>query len=354
MAPARPETGNECLLIRADASALIGGGHIMRCLALANAWSKEGGKVVFVCAEITPQLHNRISQSGYYIHTISAQRGTGVDRVETNAIADDLRADVVVLDGYCFSAGYQAGLRDSGKKVVVYDDQGDAPAFCCDILVNQNIHAHPAQYEHRADGAILLMGVQYAALREEFHEARSCERDFSRCTKVLVSLGLGDTTKILIDILECLLASTKEHLEIVILTGASDIGRIETIAKKAPHEIYCHETTGVFAEKLLEADIAIIAAGGTANEAACLATPMIMICIAANQVPAYREFIRRGIALDGGFSDTFNAAMFRTHLESLLQNQNIRTSLGGKGREAVDGEGAGRVAREIRRLGSHS
>ena len=40
------------LVIRVDASTQIGTGHLMRCLALAQAWKDAGGQVTF----IYPQL----------------------------------------------------------------------------------------------------------------------------------------------------------------------------------------------------------------------------------------------------------------------------------------------------------
>ena len=36
------------LLVRADADARMGTGHLMRCLALAQAWQADGGQVIFL------------------------------------------------------------------------------------------------------------------------------------------------------------------------------------------------------------------------------------------------------------------------------------------------------------------
>ena len=52
------------LFIRADANSQVGAGHVMRCLALAEAWQDAGATTCFVgCIEST-QLKERILSQG--------------------------------------------------------------------------------------------------------------------------------------------------------------------------------------------------------------------------------------------------------------------------------------------------
>jgi len=52
------------LLIRADANIQIGTGHLMRCLALAQAWQDASGRVVFLMATESPPLDARLRTEG--------------------------------------------------------------------------------------------------------------------------------------------------------------------------------------------------------------------------------------------------------------------------------------------------
>lgn len=353
--PAERQSGR--LIIRADASESIGGGHIMRCLALAGAWAGQEAnpgeakfEVMFASAEITEALKARILRQGHRFHAIEAQRGSAKDAELTRNLATEWCTAAVVLDGYCFAMHYQSMLRNGPFLLVLYDDQGDAQAFACDVLVNQNISARAEDYIRRAPGATLLMGAQYAALRPEFLELRQRPRDYSTGRKVLVSLGLSDTTETLKSILGGFDRIADVPLSIDVLAGTGNLAELARMTRTLRHQVKCLATIDNFAEKLLNTDIAILAGGGTAHEAACLGTPMIMVCIADNQQPAYREFVRRGAALDGGMAAWINPESFGAVAARLLGSAELRAKCAGIAREAVDGRGAARVAAAIKNL----
>ena len=69
------------LLIRADAGVVMGTGHVMRIIALAQAWREGGGDVAFLCSDITTQLEQRIREEDFQVERFGAVPG-GVDDLE--------------------------------------------------------------------------------------------------------------------------------------------------------------------------------------------------------------------------------------------------------------------------------
>ncbi len=130
------------LLVRADANPVIGTGHIMRCLALAQAWQDQGGSVTFACAEGLPEsLHQRLSSESMSVRLLQVNPGSEADARAVIELARQVQTSVVVVDGYHFGADYQRWLKDAGLRLLFIDDNGHAEHYYADWVLNQNIHA---------------------------------------------------------------------------------------------------------------------------------------------------------------------------------------------------------------------
>src|SRR5688572_2786492 len=111
------------LLIRADASAQIGTGHVMRCLALALAWQAQGGAVTFASLNTLPDaLQTRLQNENIALHLLDTEPGSDDDARQTAALAASLGAAAVVVDGYHFGGDYQYTLKSAGLKLLFIDD----------------------------------------------------------------------------------------------------------------------------------------------------------------------------------------------------------------------------------------
>src|SRR5690348_5454729 len=99
------------LIIRADATFAVGHGHVMRCLALAQAWQDKGGNCSFVISEPIPELARRLCAEGFELVPIGAVPGTSDDAAEVAELAHARDAGWVVVDGYQFKANYHRQLK---------------------------------------------------------------------------------------------------------------------------------------------------------------------------------------------------------------------------------------------------
>src|ERR1043166_6614015 len=126
------------LLIRADASAQIGWGHVMRCLALAQAWQDRGGECIFAMAGSVDALEQRLHSEDMHVRGITAVPGSAEDAQQTSELARQNNARWIVVDGYDFGAQYQRPLKQSGFKLLAIDDYGRAGNSFADLILDQN------------------------------------------------------------------------------------------------------------------------------------------------------------------------------------------------------------------------
>src|SRR5438093_4897988 len=126
------------LLIRADASAQIRWGHVMRCLPLAQAWQDVGGDCIFAMAEPVDSLKGRLSSENIQIYILSASPGSPEDAEQVSELARRSNARWIVVDGYNFGAKYQSTLKKAGHKLLAIDDYGHSGACVADLILDQN------------------------------------------------------------------------------------------------------------------------------------------------------------------------------------------------------------------------
>src|SRR5208283_2387426 len=137
------------LLIRADASPAIGTGHVMRCLALAQAWQEAGGAVSLAVVELPDGLSPRVTAEGVSVIRIRAAPGSPEDAAETVAEAHRLSADWVVIDGDRFDSDFLETVRGAGFRVLLIDDFANRKSFPADLIVNSDLDDDGEPYRKR-------------------------------------------------------------------------------------------------------------------------------------------------------------------------------------------------------------
>lgn len=330
------------LLIRTDASPHIGTGHIMRCIALAQAWRKHG-PAVFASVQSTPAIEERVSAEGFVLRKLPVEVGSSRDAIATAELATQVNAAWVIADGYGFDADYQRYLKDAGHRLLFLDDYGQADFYCADLVLNQNIAVAPSTYSRRSPETRVLVGTTYALLRDEFVRWHGWQRDIpAEGKKVLVTLGGADPNNVtakVVDALELL-----PNIEAIVVLGGSNrhIRSLRSRCAAGDRSIRLVVNASNMPELMAWADVAVAGAGSTAWELAFFGLPSVVTVLADNQTAIAAALEREGVALvvRDGFVGPEQLAI---RLRMLLSDQQKRIQLSQAGRRLVDGLGARRV-----------
>ncbi len=337
---------SDYLVVRADASTRMGTGHVMRCLALAQAWRDGGGRAVFIVAPEATTLAARLKSEDIQTVHLTVQPGSDTDAAQTADTARHLQASWVVVDGYHFSADYHRRLKDAGLQLLVIDDDGHARQYCADIVLNQNPHAHEALYGNRARDTRLLLGPRYALLRREFGPWRGWQRAIPQVArKILVTLGGSDPDNVTGKVIQALQQVTIDGLEAIVVLGGSNPHQKQfpSALQEAHHHIRWASHVTNMPQLMAWADMAVSSAGCTAWELAYMGLPACVVTLAANQHPIADWLETAGLAHALGWHHHLSAADVAHAVTVLGASAQRRGEIARRGRELVDGEGSDRT-----------
>lgn len=332
------------LLVRADGSVAMGTGHVMRCLALAQAWQDSGGCCIFAMAESTPSLQQRLRDEGIEAEHFAVRAGTAEDAARTRDLASRTNAGWIVVDGYQFGSAYQSQIKTSGFKVLFMDDYVHAEPYSADLVLNQNVQVSPSLYTKRDPSTQLLLGPRYAMLRREFRPWRDWQREIPpRGRKILVTVGGSDPDNLTAKVIEAIQKLSDPALETTILVGGSN-PHLRLVAElirgqKLPIRLVIDACN--VSEWMAWADVAVAGAGTTFWEMCFLGLPGLLLVLAPNQEKIAETAERMGIAWilpSQGSTSTISRK-----LAELLNSENARKQQSPNGRKLVDGRGAERV-----------
>jgi len=368
------------ILIRADAYSGIGIGHVMRCLALAQAWQDRGGQTVLASSMLSPGLRARLRAEGMEYEHISASPGSAFDAMQTaaSALANDL--EWVVVDGYHFGSDYQRILKDAGLHVLLIDDNNHAAHYCADLILNQNIHADESMYTEREPHTRLLLGTDYVLLRREFLSARAeryalccqvgtpestlpgtpdstlvgipestdsrVERDNPEVvTNLLVTMGGSDPDNVTSAVVRALQQVGVSGLMIKVVVGGNYMHYDELLASttesQIPIQLVVSPTS--MPELMKWADLAVSASGTTCWEMAYLGLPALLLTIADNQRTTAERLHQCGAFVTMCGKQPLDERAFRQNLRALIFGKDLRATLSRNASQLVDGLGAHRV-----------
>lgn len=345
------------LLIRADAGPVVGTGHVMRMLALGQAWKKRGGSVAFAVGAIPNGLLARIQTESFDVYRLENSKSDAADARETLELALQIQPGWIGLDGYEFNDRYQSALRESSAKLLVLDDFNHSTHSNAHLIVNQNIYANPTAY--RNSSAFLLTGPRYSLLRSEFRAALTPAKPTAKeARRILITFGGADSTNWTLRTLRVLSKLDRKKLVVDCVVGAcfSHTREVEEFKKTANLNLRLHRNVDRMSALMARADLAISAGGSTCYELARCGIPTLVVSIADNQVPVAQAFNEHGamISVDEHepVDDTVERRTERLEktLKRLIRNYELRKNMSETGMRLVDGNGGARVCQAMSKM----
>lgn len=311
------------IVIRADASTIIGSGHVMRCLTLAKQLQKQlEADVVFVMRDLPGNLINLVQENGFQVLVLPRVKEnpmlTGYEKWLTVQPEQDAKetlavvqknvgiADRMIVDSYALDCKWESVLRSVAKEIMVIDDLADRK-HDCDILLDQNFYLNK---DGRYNGLVpshcqLLLGPEHALLRDEFYEAKKHLRKRNgKIKNILVFYGGSDLTDETSKAIKALalvhenfinLSNTnKQTIQksfwVNVIVGHSNPQRkaVEDLCKQYDFiKYYCQVAN--MAEFMNNADLMLGAGGSTTWERLYLQLPSLVTAVADNQIEGCYE-----------------------------------------------------------------
>lgn len=336
--------------IRADGNEKVGMGHVMRCLAVAEALKNFEEKIEFITADENPA--RLIEERGFSVKVLSASYDDMEGELpRITQLLRQRRAagkPKILVDSYFITPHYLESLRLFAK-VILMDDEKKA-VYPCDGLVNYSIYGKTLGYERdypRETG--LFLGCSYVPLRKQFQDCSYAVRD--RVENILFTTGGSDSLHIALHLTQRLLRREKEGAvnavwHIVCGPYHPDTEKLECLA--AEHAfLRIHKNVTYMSELMQKCDIAVSAAGSTLYELCSVGVPTVGFYFVENQRRNMETFEElTPIRNAGDFSAEPEKVLdfIEKEVEALCGKKTLREEISRIMKTIVDGRGAERLA----------
>ena len=153
------------ILFRTDSSIIMGSGHVMRCLTLADELKKKGWKTLFVSRDLPGQNFKEIESRGHCLKILprpkdyfdvninknSYEEWMGVtqeyDAEEFKNVLIDEKFDWIVVDHYSLGQEWEKLTKNISEKILVFDDLVERKHECNLLLNHTNLPGIKKKYK---------------------------------------------------------------------------------------------------------------------------------------------------------------------------------------------------------------
>ncbi|MBU2699163.1 UDP-2 [Sporomusaceae bacterium BoRhaA] len=326
----------ETILFRVDSSVILGTGHVMRCLALADWLSERGSKIFFLCKSLSGNVAQLILDKGYPVQWIDGD-SEGIEVIRSLSTGE--KWDWMIVDHYELDYRWESQVRYFVEKIMVIDDLANR-RHDCDVLLDQNYFEKMAERyrEWIPKNCVTLLGPRYALLRREFFaESGKLRSRDGIVRRMLVSFGGSDPTDETRKALDALEILKKNAIIVDIIAGGANRCQAEIKARCETHSNYhYYDYVSNMAQMMQRADLMIGAGGTTTWERCYMALPSLTIVVADNQRETTQAVAKAGATINLGWHEAVTPAMIVNALKNMMSNSELLQKMSCKARKFIE------------------
>lgn len=332
--------------IRCDVGQSVGVGHLMRCIALAEEFTRHGWTVE-IAAEMSEVslASRRIADAGLDTVAVPMTVADHLKWVAASAL------DAVLLDSYRLEPGVSRELMRHVPVLALID--GSARGQTASLYVDQNFGAQdlpwPPKSPPNSQAAPRLAGSDFAILGSSILTFRPKEPERqSNPARLLVALGGTDAAG-LTGLVVSAVEAAGLPVDVTVISGEQGSTRLP---EDSGFRVAFQNPTTDFPKLLSQASAVVFAAGSSLWEAACLGKPIAALAVAQNQSSTYGGLVTAGLI--HGLGDVtlqpVTAAELGGRIRNFLADYQLRQALSQRGFDTIDGLGRSRIFKEFETL----
>ncbi len=356
------------IFFRVDSSTKIGGGHVVRCLRLANQLKGFAVNIEFICWDYEGNLGHKICDNNFKLNLIDhnhnkegfvpSSRGASekymweLDLNETSKILNEVNSkiDLIIVDHYLLDHRWEKEISKLSRKLMVIDDLGNRSHYC-DLLLDQGFDAQSKYDGLLEDDCIKLCGNEYVLLDPSFNKKRGkidFELDLDLSKPVLVFFGTNDVIGHTIRFSRLIL----EHFEYIsvkaIFSGNFNEGNeLKSLSMDFEERFSYLRDIDNMPDEVLKCCLAVSSIGMTTWEYMCLGIPSCQITTEDYQIGILEKLDRAGLCNYIGHIDEINDKIFVMKFEQFITERQKILSIRENAMKQVDGDGLRRVVDQI-------
>lgn len=348
---------------RVDSSSVIGSGHLVRCLTLAESLKGKGSHCFFICRDFSKHFLNLITETGFELRLLSGHFSQcnqesasenvswlGVDwetdSTETKeAIGGDL-IDWLIVDHYGIDHRWESALRSCCQRLLVIDDLADR-RHDCDLLLDQNlVEAYTTRYEKLVPkNCFVLAGPQFSLLQPQYADLhRRIPTRSGPIRRILVYFGGADSHNLTGKTVDAFLEIGRSDIQLDVVITPANSWNTNIVSKASGFSnIKFYESLPSLSHLIANADLCIGASGATSWERCCLGLPAVVVTLAANQIPIAKELSRCGAIDWVGHYDSISVSDLANAIGRCLENPDLNAYRSSISYGLLDGDGVSKV-----------